>query len=112
MLLLLFGQSFLLSSGGVLSWSTLAARSRIDGNFRLSIVDRGSRRFDNRVLNDFVEMIRERVATGVDVDGGVESADEDGFSDASPDPILLMVHDGNVLLAEVVALLLGMLQHG
>ena len=60
----------------------------------------------------FVKMIREGVTTGVDVDGGAESTDVDSLSDASPDPVLLVVYDRDVLLAKMVALLLGMLQHG
>ena len=60
----------------------------------------------------FVKMIREGVTTGVDVDGGAESTDVDSLSDASPDPVLLVVYDRDVLLAKMMALLLGMLQQG
>ena len=74
-------------------------------------MDGRSGRFDNGVFYYFVKMIREGVTTGVDVDGGAESTDVDSLSDASPDPVLLVVYDRDVLLAEVVALLLGMLQH-
>ena len=57
-------------------------------------------------------MSRESVASGVNVDGGAKGLDVHSFLYASPDPILLMVQDSDILAPEVVALFTVMLKHG
>lgn len=52
------------------------------------------------------------MTTGIDVDGRAEATDVNGFFDAPPDPVLLVVQDGDVLPAEMVPMFAAMLKHG
>ena len=51
------------------------------------------------------------MAARVDINGGFESTDEKGLFDTTFDPVILRSKNGDIFLAEMVALFAGMLQH-
>ena len=52
------------------------------------------------------------VATGIDVDGWGEGLYVESLFDAPSNPVLLGAEDGDVLLAEMVPIFAGVLEHG
>ena len=52
------------------------------------------------------------MSAGVNVDGGIESADVYRLSDATFDPVLFVVQHRDVLSTKMVAFFPGMLEHG
>ena len=56
-------------------------------------------------IENRVEVVGEMVATRINVYGGRESLYEEGLLDAPADPVMLGGEDGDVLFAEVVAIL-------
>lgn len=83
-----------------MSWSALRSARSVD--------ERRSYIF----LEDGVEMGKECVPTWVNVNGGLEGLDENGFLDASFDPVLLTGKDGNVILTEMMLIFLCVFKHG
>lgn len=65
--------------GRFLPGSVLALWSSVDEVLRGGIVSRRRRRYGSDVSEYFVKVIGELVATGVDVNGGVESLYENGL---------------------------------
>ena len=64
-------------------------RIRVNNEFDFWVVRSRRRRSGDDTVDDCVEVIRERMAARIDVNGGIKGFDENGLINASFHPILL-----------------------
>ena len=90
----------------------MSTRSSVDESFGIGIVRMRCGRGGNDVAENVVKMGGKFVAAWVDVYGWGECLYEDGFLYAPFYPIVVRCEDGDIVFAEVVVVVSGVLQHG
>ena len=93
-------------------WPTLPTRGGVDAILNVGIMRSRRRRSSDDRGENGVEVGREGMAAWVNIDGRFQNLYECRFHDPSLYPILLVAEDGDVFLAKVVTVFMGVLHHG